>query len=59
MFLIVMNLNVSLELIDKARENNIVLFKLIAHSSHILQQLDYGVFGPAKVAWKKSLDKSD
>ena len=44
-------------MIDKARENNIVLFKLIAHSSHILQPLDYGVFGPAKVAWKKSLDK--
>jgi hypothetical protein len=49
--------HVSLELIDKARENNIVLFKLIAHSSHILQPLDYGVFSPAKVAWKKSLDK--
>ena len=43
--------HISLELIDKAREQNIILFKIIAHSSHVLQPLDVAVFSSAKSTW--------
>ena len=33
-------------LIDWAKENNVVLFVLPAHTSHALQPLDLGCFGP-------------
>ncbi len=38
-------------------EHNIVLFLLIPHSSHLLQPLDIGIFGPLKKAVSASLEK--
>ena len=38
-------------------EHNIVLFLLVPHSSHLLQPLDIGVFGPLKKAVSASLEK--
>ncbi|XP_038072690.1 tigger transposable element-derived protein 1-like [Patiria miniata] len=38
--------HVSLPLIQWARENNIILFVLPAHTSHVLQPMDIGCFGP-------------
>ena len=36
------------ELVSWAKENHIILFVLPPHTSHILQPLDVGVFGPLK-----------
>ena len=47
--------HISLELIELARENNIHLLCLPPHTTHLLQPLDVGVFGPLKQAWKKIL----
>lgn len=38
--------HVTLNIIDWAKENNIVLFVLPPHTSHVLQPLDVGCFGP-------------
>lgn len=38
--------HISMTLIDWAKENNVVLFVLPAHTSHALQPLDLGCFGP-------------
>ena len=38
--------HISLDLIDWARENNIILFVLPPHCLHILQPMDAGCFGP-------------
>ncbi|CAC5366940.1 unnamed protein product [Mytilus coruscus] len=38
--------HISLELIELARKENIILFVLPAHTSHILQPMDVGCFGP-------------
>ncbi|XP_052071024.1 uncharacterized protein LOC127709474 [Mytilus californianus] len=38
--------HISLELIEWARKENIILFVLPAHTSHILQPMDVGCFGP-------------
>ena len=38
--------HVSIPTIDWAKENNIVLFALPAHTSHVLQPMDVGCFGP-------------
>ena len=38
--------HVSINLIDWAKEENIILFVLPAHTSHILQPMDVGCFGP-------------
>ena len=46
--------HISLPLIDLAK--NIILFKLIAHSSYVLQPLDVSVFGLAKAKWKSEID---
>ena len=40
--------HISPTLINWARENNIILFVLPPHTSHLLQPLDVGVFGPFK-----------
>jgi len=48
--------HITLKLIDKAIENNIVLYKLAAHTSHLYQPLDVAVFGPAKTAWRQAID---
>ena len=38
--------HISIELIEMARENHVCLLCLPAHTSHILQPLDVGVFNP-------------
>ncbi|XP_052283399.1 uncharacterized protein LOC127880180 [Dreissena polymorpha] len=38
--------HINLGLIDWAREHNVILFILPAHTSHVLQLLDVGCFGP-------------
>ncbi|KAJ8024408.1 Jerky protein-like-like [Holothuria leucospilota] len=43
--------HMSIPLIEYARENGVVLFVLPAHTSHILQPLDVGCFGPYKKAY--------
>ncbi|KAJ8303360.1 LOW QUALITY PROTEIN: hypothetical protein KUTeg_019756 [Tegillarca granosa] len=43
--------HVAMGIIDWARKENIVLFVLPPHTSHILQPLDVSVFGPFEVAW--------
>ena len=40
--------HISLSLADWAKKNNVVLFVLPPHSSHVTQPLDVGVFGPFK-----------
>jgi len=45
--------HISLGLIEKAEENDILLYCLPPHSSHLLQPLDVSVFGPLKVGWKR------
>jgi hypothetical protein len=37
-------------------DNNIAVFLLIPHSSHLIQPLDVGVFGPLKAAMKSQLN---
>lgn len=46
------NSHISLQLIDKAKENNIELLCLPAHTSHLLQPLDVGVYKAVKQAWR-------
>jgi len=47
----------TLELITLARENNIILFCLPPHTTHRLQPLDVGVFGPFARAWVERCDE--
>ena len=47
--------HISLELIELAKKNSIHLLCLPPHSTHLLQPLDVGVFGPVKSTWKKVL----
>lgn len=41
--------HISLDLIEWARDNNMVLFVLPPHCSHILQPMDIGCFGPLQL----------
>ena len=45
-----------MKLIDLAIDNNISLYKLAAHASHLLQPLDVSVFGPVKTKWRSVLN---
>ena len=47
--------HISLQLVKTAKENGIHLYCLPPHTTHILQPLDVGVYGPVKQAWKKIL----
>lgn len=47
--------HVSLDLISIAREQNVSLLRLPAHTSHVLQPLDVTCFGPLKGCWDKRL----
>jgi hypothetical protein len=47
----------SAELIRLARANNIILFCLPPHTTHKLQPLDIGVFGPFQRAWIERCDE--
>ncbi|XP_064605782.1 uncharacterized protein LOC135470678 [Liolophura sinensis] len=49
--------HLSLALIKKARDNNVVLLRLPAHLTHILQPLDRAVFRPVKIKWQSMLLK--
>ena len=45
--------HISLDLIDWAKNNNIVLFVLPPHCSHILQPLDVGCFGAFQLKYNQ------
>lgn len=47
--------HVTLDSIDLARQNNIHILCLPAHTTHVLQPLDVGVFKTVKLEWKKIL----
>lgn len=49
------NSHLSLDLIDIAVSNNIELLCLPAHTSHLVQPLDVGVYKPVKLAWRSVL----
>lgn len=48
--------HISIQLIELARNNNIHLICLPAHSSHVLQPLDVCVYKPVKTKWKELLN---
>jgi hypothetical protein len=47
--------HVSLEAIDIARRNKIILIKLPAHTTHLLQPCDKSCFKPLKDIWRKKV----
>ena len=47
--------HLSLELIHTAKEKGVHLYCFPPHTTHILQPLDVGVYGPVKQAWNKVL----
>lgn len=47
--------HISMELIRRARDNNIILLCLPPNTTHLLQPLDVGVFAPVKTCWRKIL----
>lgn len=49
--------HVSLNLIEWAKSENIILFVLPPHCSHILQPLDVSCFGPFEMAWNSACHK--
>ena len=48
--------HISIEIIDKARDNGIVLLTLPPHTSHKMQPLDRCIFGPYKTFYNKAAD---
>lgn len=49
--------HISIDIIDKSRENGVVLLTLHPHTTHKLQPLDRTVFGPLKAHYNKACDK--
>ena len=49
--------HLSLDLMEKAKENNVVMMRLPAHLTHLLQPLDRAVFRPVKAKWQSLLVK--
>ena len=49
--------HISLSLIEWAQTNNIVLFVLPLHTSHILQSMDVGCFGPFETLYQQEVHK--
>ena len=49
--------HISAKFVAHCIENNICLFLLLPHSSHILQPLDVGIFSPLKTAVSADLDQ--
>jgi hypothetical protein len=47
----------TLNLIELAQQHNIILFCLPPHTTHKLQPLDVGVFGPFSRAWTDHCDE--
>ena len=50
------DLHISLEAVDLARVNGIVMLTLPPHTSHHLQPLDKSVLGPFKKAYNRTMD---
>ena len=48
--------HISLDIIDRARENNVHILALPAHSSHLTQPLDVGVFKHVKAIWREIVE---
>ena len=48
--------HISIELMDNAKESNVVLLRLPPHCSHKLQPLDRSVFGPLKKFYNSVCD---
>ena len=44
------------QMIELAVTNKIDLFLLLAHTTHMCQLLDVGVFGPGQKAWAQQCD---
>lgn len=49
--------HIDLEISRFCKENGILLYCLLAHSSHLTQPLDVGFFGALKSSWAKAVDK--
>jgi hypothetical protein len=47
--------HITLQVIKKARANNIVILKLPSHTTNILQPLDKSCFKPLKDVWREKL----
>ena len=45
----------TLGLVEEARDQGIVLYTFPPHTTHLLQPLDVGVFGPLKLVWSQIL----
>ena len=45
----------TLGLVEEARDKGIVLYTFPPHTTHLLQPLDVGVFGPLKLVWSQIL----
>jgi len=49
--------HIDIEASKLCRDNNILLYCLPPHSSHITQPLDVGFYGPLKASWRKAVAK--
>ena len=49
--------HIDVEISKFCKENGILLYCLLPHSSHITQPLDVGFFGALKTSWGKAIDK--
>ncbi|XP_057316504.1 uncharacterized protein LOC130657532 [Hydractinia symbiolongicarpus] len=49
--------HINLNLIDAARENQVILYCLPPHTAHVLQPLDVGLYGPLKTYFSRITDK--
>ena len=49
--------HIDVEISKFCKENGILLYCLLPHSSHITQSLDVGFFGALKTSWGKAVNK--
>ena len=49
--------HISVDLIEWAKEQGIIIFILPAHTSHILQPMDVACYGPLQAAYKQPLSQ--
>ena len=47
--------HITLQLIEMAKEHNVIIYVFPPHTTHILQPLDVGVFKPLKSVWSQVL----
>ena len=48
------NSHYSLEVVELAKENEVIIFTLVPHTTHEMQPLDTAVFGPLKNNWQEA-----